>query len=147
MHLGPYEERRRLLQLIVILLCTIVAVCDSSLDCLSRLAHGALDIVCSSWSSFTHVIGIGYDLFLALSLIILARISISLKFAALLDKSSKVLNRSRARVSNWVILGASREQFDGGESLNLIWNIIRGSIYLRNSNLLIEIGIGGIEGG
>ena len=139
------DERRTFLQLIVILLCAVIAISDGSLDRFSRLAHHALNLLGGSWSSFAHIIGIRYDLLLALCLIFLADVGIGLEFTTLLDERGQIFDCSRPRVGDWIILGASWEQFDGGEPLDLIRHIVGGSVDLRDSDLLVEIRIGSIK--
>lgn len=56
--------------------------------------------------------------------------------AVLLDELGEVLDRAVTRVLNWLALGSSLEQLDGGKALNLIWNVVEGGINLGDGNLV-----------
>lgn len=69
----------------------------------------------------------------------------SLVLAVLGDELDQVLNGAGARVLNGLVLGTGSVELDGGEALDLIGNVVQGSINLGNDDLVLEIGVG-IEG-
>lgn len=69
----------------------------------------------------------------------------SLVLAVLGDELDQVLNGAGARVLNGLVLGTSSVKLDGGEALDLIGNVVEGSINLGDDNLVLELGVG-IEG-
>lgn len=69
----------------------------------------------------------------------------SLVLAVLGDELDQVLDGARARVLNGLVLGTGSVKLDGGEALDLIGNIVLGSINLGDDNLVLELGVG-IEG-
>lgn len=69
----------------------------------------------------------------------------SLVLAVLGDELDQVLNGAGARVLNGLVLGTGSVELDGGEALDLIGNVVLGSINLGNDNLVLELGVG-VEG-
>src|SRR5271167_1781992 len=54
----------------------------------------------------------------------------------LLDELNETFDRTVTRIFDWGSLLASRIHFDGGESANIIWNIVRCSIAFSDNNFI-----------
>lgn len=73
-------------------------------------------------------------------------VGVNVVAAVLGDELGEVLNRARAAVLNGLVLLAGAEKLDGGEALDLIGNVVRGSIDLGDGNLGGEVGVLSVEG-
>lgn len=66
-------------------------------------------------------------------------VGIDLPLSVLLDEVGEVLDGTGASVFNWGGLGASWEELDGWEALDLIWDVVGGGIDLGDNDLVSEI--------
>jgi hypothetical protein len=67
---------------------------------------------------------------------------LGLVLAVLLDEVGEVLDGARALVGDGSVLSTSGEELDGGESLNLVGDIVQGSVDLGDDDLVLELGSG-----
>ena len=72
-------------------------------------------------------------------------VSIDLVLSVLLDEVGKILNGAGSLVVNRGVLGASWEELNGGEALDLIRYVVSGSIDLGDGHLGGEVGVVRVE--
>jgi len=129
------------LQLVVVSLSSFSCLGCNTLHGLGNLLSGRLDRLSGSSSLLSHRLNnwLSFCCGLILGLLIVADLDSIL--ALLLDELDKILNATVSVVSNWVLLVAGLEEFDGWESFNLIWNIVESSINLGYGDLVGETSI------
>lgn len=74
-----------------------------------------------------------------------ALVGVNLVGTVLLDKGNEVFNCAGAGVSYRLQFPASREEFDGGETLDLIWHVVGGSVNLGDRNAFRVFYVGEVE--
>jgi hypothetical protein len=65
--------------------------------------------------------------------------------AVLLNEVCKVLHGAGTRVLNWGILGAGREELNGGESSDGVRNVVSGGVNLGDGDLGLEFFVAGVQ--
>lgn len=134
-------KNRHVLQLVVAL-DALIAVHDDLLGLLCRVLDLLLDLLLSlvllGGSGCLH--GLLVVLLVGLGLL-LAGPGVDAVGTLLRDELGEVLDRARATVLDGLVLLAGAEQLDGGETSNLVGNIIGSSVNLGDLDLLLEVGL------
>ena len=118
----------------------VLLTTGGTLDGLSGLRSCALDSLRSSLGSLTHTLG--ERNFLVIITLSCVGIGIILVFAIFLDESSEVFGCAGAGVGDWLAFGASGEEFDCREALDLIGNIVGCSVNFSDD----DFGVGRVFG-
>lgn len=77
--------------------------------------------------------------------LVLALVGIDLVGTVLLYEGDEIFDSARAGVSDRLQFLASREEFDGWEALDLIWDIVGGSVNLGDRNAFRVFYVGEVE--
>lgn len=127
----------------------VLLVDDDVLDSLGGLGDLPLDTLLSLVGLLLNLLGGGRGLagLVLISLVLGLGVGVNAVAAVLGDELGEVLNSARAAVLNGLVLLASGEQLDGGEALDLIGNVVGGSVDLGDGNLGGVVGVLGEEGG
>ena len=130
------------LQLVVLLTAIDgVTILNSRFHSLRGFADNALRGLGRGFGGLAHTLRQG-DIG-ALIGVVLALIGIDLVLAVFLDEGGEIFNGARAGVSQGFGLGASWEELDRWETLDLIGHIVGGGVDFGNG----DFGGGGIHGG
>jgi hypothetical protein len=130
------EKRKKHLQLIM---DGLLVFTKRRLDGFSRLGGGALDGLSGGRGLFGH-----FRLLVLFSLLGLTGLNVVR--TVLLDEVGEVLNGAGAAVLNRGVLGTSREQLDGRETLDLDGDVVGGGVNLGDGHQLGELS-GGVQSG
>ena len=106
------------------------------LNSTGNLILGSLRSVCRLLNDRLGRIFLLLLLLLRLSSLVLSLVGIDLVGTVLLYKGDQVFDSARAGVSDRLQFLASREEFDSWKALDLIWDIVGGSVNLGDRNAL-----------
>ena len=114
----------------------VVAIRNSGLDRLRRLADLALDLLTGSLLRSRSRLLAQFLVALGDGLVFgFAFVGVGAVLAVLLHELGEVLNGARPGVKDRLRFAASGEELDGWEALDLIGHIVGGSIHFGNDNL------------
>lgn len=134
------------LQLIMNFIVSILNNCLGRLDgLLSSTGNLILDSLRSFCRRLNDRLGRIFLLLLRGFSLVLALVGIDLVGTVLLYEGDEVFDSARAGVSDRLQFLAGREEFDGWEALDLIWNIVGGSVNLGDRNAFRVFYVGEIE--